>query len=43
MKIDGSIYFFSAYYDDETGEVELKNNWVNPKFIWLFNVLNNIE
>jgi hypothetical protein len=43
MKIEGSIYFFPAFYDDETGEVELKDCWLVENFMWLFNVLNFIE
>jgi len=43
MKIEGFIYFFPAYYDEETGEVELKDCWVNRNTDWLFNFINEFE
>jgi hypothetical protein len=43
MKIEGSIYFFPAYYDEETEEVELKECWFNKHTEWLFDFINEIE
>jgi hypothetical protein len=43
MKIDGSIYFFPAIYDDETEELELVDCWFNRNTKWLFNFINEVE
>ena len=43
MKIEGSIYFFPAYYNEKTEEVELKDCWFNRNTTWLFDFINEFE
>ena len=43
MKIEGYVYFFPAYCDSETDEVELKDCWLVRYFMWLFNIINEVE
>ena len=44
MKIRGYIYWiFPVDYDTKTEEVGMANHWLNNRFMWLFEFLNDFE